>query len=254
MKNMDRYDWLEVLGLTLLALLMTLIVLPLGSMYQSVSAVDYPFDVTYDVLPPSGSSNEEILIYIRVAHPNSNEPLWAYVFWDSRPIVQRLGDVIENKVHQHRWDINFYPPTDFCDKGIHTIKIWVEDSENNIVKWPVWKYTITSIVPHVDWLDELSPEDIAKMTGPLGPQGEAGPQGVPGPLGPQGEAGPPGPMGETGTIGPQGFEGAEGPMGPPGPQGEIGESADNLILYASLGLSILAMMVVLWDHYKETKP
>ncbi|MBA7599876.1 hypothetical protein ES703_06921 [subsurface metagenome] len=122
------------------------------------------------------------------------------------------------------------------------------------MKWPVWKYTITSIVPHVDWLDELSPEDIAKMTGPPGPQGETGPEGPQGGHGPLGPQGDPGPMGETGTIGPQGFEGAEGPMGPPGPQGEIGESADNLILYASLGLSILAMMVVLWDHYKETKP
>jgi len=237
----------------LLISIIGLILLPLGAIFQPVSAVDYPFDVTYDVLPPSGSSDEEILIYIRVAHPNPNEPLWAYVFWDSRPIVQRLGDVIEGNIHQHRWDINFYPPDGLCSKGVHTIKIWIEDSENNIVKWPVWKYTITSIVPKIEWFDDLTPEEMAKITGPPGPRGLDGPEGVPGPPGPQGEDGPPGPMGETGTIGPQGFEGTEGPMGPPGPQGETGERADNLILYASLALSIVAMMVVLWDHYKETK-
>jgi len=229
-----------------------LLVSALGMLHPA-SAVDYPFDVSYDVLPPSGSSDEEILVYIRVAHPNPNEPLCAYVFWDSRPIVQRLGDVIEGNIHQHRWDINFYPPDGLCTRGEHTIKIWVEDSENNIVKWPVWKYTITSIVPRPEWWEDLPPEFIANITGPPGPQGEPGVQGDIGPLGPQGEAGPPGPMGETGTIGPQGHIGDVGPTGSPGPQGEIGKSADNLILYASLVLSLVAMMVVLWDHYKETK-
>lgn len=245
MKN----KWLGLLGF----IYFISIVLLLSAWYMTASAVEYPFDVTYDVLPPSGASDEEILIPIRVIHPNPNEPLWVYVFWDSRVIVQRQADVIINNVHQHWWDINFYPPKGFCAKGIHTIKIWVEDSSGVIVKWPVWKYTITSIVPRLEWFDELSPEAIAKITGPPGPQGIDGPEGVPGPIGPQGEAGPPGPIGETGTIGPQGFEGPEGPMGPPGPQGEMGENADNLILYASLALSIVAMMIVLWDHYKETK-
>jgi len=218
--------------------------------FQPVSAVDYPFDVTYDVLPPSGSSEEEILIYIRVNHPNTNEPLWAYVFWDSRPIVQRLEDVTVNNLHQHRWDINFYPPDGLCNIGEHTIKIWIEDSENNIVKWPIWKYKITSMVPRFEWWDDLSPEFIAKITGPQGIQGEIGPQGIEGPQGIRGPTGQ-GEIGETGTIGPQGLAGPEGILGPIGPQGEKGESADNNILYASLVLSIVAMMVVLWGHYKE---
>lgn len=44
----------------------------------SVSAVEYPFTVVYDVLPHSGESDENILIYIRVLdHPNANEALVA---------------------------------------------------------------------------------------------------------------------------------------------------------------------------------
>ena len=135
----------------------------------TASAVEYPFDVKYDVLPPSGASNEQILILIRVNHPNSNEPMWAYVTWDSRIIVKRQGDVIANEKHQNRWDITFYPPKDFCSKGRHTIRIRIEDSAGNIVSWPIWEYTITNTVPKLEWFDDLSSAALAKITGPLGP-------------------------------------------------------------------------------------
>ena len=237
---------------TLAIAIITSLVFLLSAWYMTVSGATYPFDVSYSVNPHYGSSNEEILVRIRVIHPTPNEPLWAYVFWDSRTIVQRQGDEVINGIHQHRWDINFYPPSDFCQKGEHTIRIWVEDSENKIVEWPVWKYTITSIIPRPEWWKDLPPEFIEEITGPPGPQGEIGPEGPQGIEGPQGEAGPLGPMGEIGTIGPQGFEGSEGPQGSPGPQGEKGESADNLILYSALIMSIVSILVVLWDHYKET--
>jgi len=228
-------------------------------LFQTVSAGTYPFTVTYDVIPPSGESNEEILIYIRVENPNPNEPLVAYVFWDSRVIVQRLEDVIINKVHQHRWDITFYPPENLCAKGDHTIKIWVEDSENNIVKWPVWKYTITNTVPRIEWFDELSEEAIAKITGPTGPPGPIGPQGeqgIPGPIGPQGEIGPIGdlgPQGEQGPTGSIGLPGGPGLQGETGPQGETGKSEKPIVLYTSLILSIISIMAVIWGYYRERK-
>ena len=222
----------------------------LSSWYMTVSAVTYPFDVWYRVEPPSGASNEEILIKIRVTHPNTNEPLVAYVTWDYRSIVQRQEDVIINKVHQNRWDITFYPPKDHCAIGRHRIRISIEDSSGNIVEWMVWEYTITDINPRLEWLDDLSPEEIAKITGPLGPQGEPGPQGLEGPPGPQGERGPIG-QGEPGTIGAQGLPGLVGSVGPMGPQGEIGQSADNMVLYASLILSIASAMTVMWAHYKK---
>lgn len=230
-------------------LLFLAFILAIGT-FQPVSGATYPFDVKYDVLPPRGASDEEILILIRVNHPNTNEPLWAYVTWDHRVIVQRQEDVIINKVHQNRWDISFYPPKDLCAKGPHAIRIRIEDSSGNIVSWPYWEYTITSIVPRLEWFDELTPEAIAKITGPPGPQGEPGPVGPIGPVGPQGEGGPPGPPGETGTIGAQGIPGPEGSVGPVGPQGEMGENADNLVLYTALILSIISFLTVLWGYYR----
>lgn len=226
---------------------------------QPVSGVTYPFTVTFDVFPHGGFSDEEILIYIRVAHPNANEPMWAYVFWDSRVVVQRQEDVVVNKIHQNRWDITFYPPKDFCKKGEHSIKIWVEDSSNDIVRWPYYSYTITGVVPRLEWFEELTPEALAKITGPPGAQGDmglhgeqglTGPIGPQGDMGPQGEIGPPGARGEIGTIGAQGGPGPEGSIGPPGPQGETGKSENAMVLYASLILAIVSTLTVLWGHYK----
>jgi len=230
-------------------ILFFIIVLAIATI-QPVSGTTYPFDVWYRVEPPSGASDEEILIKIRVTHPNTNEPLVAYVTWDYRNIVQKLGDEVVNKVHQNRWDITFYPPKDHCAKGRHRIRISIEDSSGNIVEWMIWEYTITDINPRLEWFDDLSPEAIAKITGPPGPQGVEGPQGPIGPVGPQGDIGPLG-QGEPGTIGAQGIPGPVGGLGPQGPQGEMGENADNLVLYASLILSILAMGTVLWGHYKK---
>jgi len=243
----------------LIALAMIVIIIAFLISQYPVSAVTYPFDVWYRVEPPSGASDEEILIKIRVIHPNTNEPLVAYVTWDYRNIVQRLGDVIVNKIHQNRWDINFYPPDGFCAKGKHRIRISIEDSSGNIVEWMIWEYTITDIVPQVEWFDELSEEAIAKITGPPGPPGEIGPQGGVGEtglMGPQGEIGPQGDqgpigIGDQGPTGSIGLPGGPGVTGPIGLQGETGKSENAIVLYVSLVLSIIAIGLVLWDHYKD---
>ena len=219
---------------------------------QPASAVEYPFDVWYKVLPPSGSSDEQILILIRVTHPNNNEPLVAYVTWDYRPIFQRLGDVIVNKIHQNRWDITFHPPEEFCSKGPHKIRISIEDSSGNIVEWMIWEYTITNVVPKLEWFDKLSTEELATITGPTGPQGEQGIQGEQGPPGPQGEVGPPG-QGEIGPEGPPGPIGEEGPQGKQGTtgQGEPGKDANTRILTASLIMSLASILIVLWKVLRK---
>ena len=89
--------------------------------------------------------------------------------------------------------------------------------------------------------DMFTPEQLAALRGPQGPQGETGPRGetgetgaaftydmftpeqLAGLVGPQGEQGPRGERGSTGAAGPQGPQGEAGETGPKGPQGEIGE-------------------------------
>lgn len=62
---------------------------------------------------------------------------------------------------------------------------------------------------------------VGKVTGPSGPQGEAGPRG---PDGAPGKVGPAGPQGLKGDPGPQGGLGPRGPDGEQGPRGEQGPS------------------------------
>ncbi len=243
---------------SILKLIPIILLLTLSLYSPLASAAVQPFTVVYDVLPPSGNSNEEILIYIRVLnHPNPNEPLVAYVFWDSRPIVQRQGDVVVGKVHQHRWDITFVPPEGLNSKGGHAIKIWIEDSSNQIVKWPYYSYTIKDVVPQLDWFAELTEAQLATIRGFTGPQGVMGETGATGPVGPQGipgaqgETGSPGsvgPRGDPGILGEQGEVGDVGAVGPVGPIGEPGKDVNDtivtIVLFASL-LS-LAISVIMW--------
>lgn len=63
-------------------------------------------------------------------------------------------------------------------------------------------------------------DEIIKVAGFGGRQGQRGPQGLQGEPGPQGETGPQGPagpQGEQGLQGPPGPRGEQGPQGPPGP-------------------------------------
>ena len=100
---------------------------------------------------------------------------------------------------------------------------------------------------------DFTPEQLAALVGPEGPQGpigDTGPQGIQGekgdtgPEGPQGERGPQGPKGDTGAAftydmfteaqlaslkgdkgdtGPQGIQGDVGPQGETGPKGDKGD-------------------------------
>lgn len=81
-------------------------------------------------------------------------------------------------------------------------------------------------------------KDVAKMPGPVGPQGPAGPKGdtgPQGPAGPQGDTGPQGPAGSTGargvtgSTGPRGATGSTGPQGATGPRGATGAISGTFI-------------------------
>lgn len=74
---------------------------------------------------------------------------------------------------------------------------------------------------------DFTPEQLAALTGPQGPQGE---QGVQGEQGLQGEAGVQGEQGPQGLQGPQGIQGPKGDQGDTGPQGPAGTTDHSLLL------------------------
>jgi len=235
---------------SVLLILISLIVVTI----PCVSAADEPFKVLYDIMPQKGPSSTQILVYIRAVHPDANEPMWAYVWWDTKCIAMRQADIVINKIHQNRWDIIFNPPKNLCSKGTHNIWIWVEDSDNKIIK-KYWSYSITNVVPQLDWFDDLTPGEIEKIRGPKGDKGDTGSTGPPGPQGEKGDEGPKGPTGSQGDVGDTGLQGEIGPIGLIGPQGKIGVqgpigekgAVGNLNAFisgATLLMSIAALVIV----------
>ena len=88
--------------------------------------------------------------------------------------------------------------------------------------------------------------------GEKGDRGDKGDQGEPGPKGDKGDPGEPGAKGQDGRDGAPGAAGApgatgqdgmQGPTGPMGPEGSEGKGANNILVYLSLLISIIAVVV-----------
>ena len=88
--------------------------------------------------------------------------------------------------------------------------------------------------------------------GEKGDKGDKGDQGEPGEKGDKGDPGEPGAMGQdgrdgapggAGAPGTNGQDGAQGPDGPMGPEGPQGKGANNIMVYLSLLISIIAVLV-----------
>jgi len=183
-------------------------------------------EASYEVMPHSGPSDQQILIWVRTTPLIDTNHYVVYVFWDNIPIIERLSDItLKTGSYEHRWDIKITPPTDHNYEDDHNIEIWIEGTggDKKILKY---QYTITDGAPPIKWWTQFlktHPEYLAAITGPAGPQGKTGPQG---------EAGPQGEKGETGQRGAQGPQGQPGSQGPQGPQGETSSATPNYVTTA----------------------
>lgn len=94
--------------------------------------------------------------------------------------------------------------------------------------------------------EELTPEQIATLTGPQGPQGDMGPQG------PQGPAGADGRDGINGIDGERGLDGLQGPQGP---QGLPGTGLHRTLLFngdtSTSPIGTVFELNDLWDEYDD---
>ena len=79
--------------------------------------------------------------------------------------------------------------------------------------------------------------------GDPGEPGAKGDPGSPGQPGAQGEDGRDGSAGAAGASGANGQDGDQGPAGPMGPEGEKGKAANNILVYLSLLIAIIAVLV-----------
>ncbi|MCK4829246.1 collagen-like protein, partial [bacterium] len=138
-------------------------------------------------------------------------------------------------------------------KGSHIIQVWVYDHEGTIGK-KTFFYNIKSVIPRLEWWEEMSQEAKDFFKGEKGDKGDS----IIGPPGPPGEAitGPQGPPGDS-LIGPPGIPG-ESITGPEGPKGEPGDSIIGppgksypiLVFWVCVVLSIISLIMTIIEWFK----
>ena len=212
----------------------------------SVCSTDFKITVKHN--PYFGNSDTPITVFIATQPLSGTKPWHLYVWWDNILIKDNVASVkIAANSYQHRWRFTFYPPQERAMKGSHEVVIYVYDHEGTI-KEGTFYYNIKSVVPRLEWWEDLPVEFVDSLKGEKGDKGDkgdsvVGPEGQPGPEGPQGEPGesligPPGDKGESIT----GPKGAKGSQGEPGPQGK---TYPQLWFWVCIGLSICSFVVVL---------
>ncbi len=186
---------------------------------------------------------------------------YLYLFWDDVPIKDGVADVkISAGSYEHRWRFSFYPPKDRATKGSHFVQIWVYDHEGTIGK-KTFFYNIKSVVPRLEWWEDLPPEFVDTLRGQDGIDGA---KGDPGEKGDSiiGLAGPQGLKGETGFSGPRGLtgeggiEGSLGPIGVRGIQGikgEPGKSYPGMVFNVVVIFSIFSLVISLASIFYRRK-
>ena len=188
-----------------------------------ILALMVPFvyaEITYDLMPKSGPASQPILVIIRDSPITGDYKQYAYVFWDSIPVITRQLCVdLKNGFYEYRWDLSITPPKTANSYGKHTVIIWVE-TEYGLMKTRTYQYTITDGTPTTaeawEQFIKENPAFIKEIQGPKGDTGTQGPQGERGTKGEKGESGPMGAPGIQGLTGLPGIQGVQGIKGEPG--------------------------------------
>jgi len=213
---------------------LVLLLILLAGLVPLVSALD----ASYEVMPHSGPSDQQILVWVRTEPLIDTNHYVAYVFWDNILIVDRLTDTaLKNGQYKHSWDIKITPPAGHNYEGDHKIDIWIEGPGGD-KKELRYQYTVTDGAPPAKWIEQFlkeHPEYLAAITGPTGPPGETGTPGT---------QGPPGPRGQQGTQGNTGPQGQTGPQGPKGPQGEPAPATQGITATAAASIITLIASVL----------
>ncbi len=228
-----------------------LFVVVLSALYiPSVNSAE-EFKMNVSMFPVEGDTTTNVNLFVTMEPAESVGSWKLYVYWVDQIIVNGRADtqVGKTNVYKHVWVVSFNPP--YGRKGnTYTIRIVVLSNTGKIYE-RYWTFKMTATVPQLDWFDDLSPEALAKITGPTGPTGPVGVTGATGEAGPQGVPGGTGNTGSTGPTGPQGEPGPQGPIGPVGEPGEDGidgvdgTDAPMLLVYIALGLSVVSIMCVI---------
>lgn len=191
--------------------------------------------LTLEIFPTNGDITTDITVRVRGV-PFTGEyyrqteayPV-LYIFFDDKIIESRLEPITRSKtgfgdiyVYSASWDTIIKVPNEYpySELGQHKITAQIEGSDGSKANATAY-FNVVNYVAPPEWWEDLPSDFLAKITGPQGPQGVKGDQGIQGPV---------------------------GPAGPRGPQGEV---APVEILYATIGVSIVALVIAVLAFLKS---
>lgn len=215
----------------------------------------YISTVTMNMAPTSGSPSTSIFLMIRVRLLSiTTADIHYYIFYDDMKVLTGVFNV--TSTYTRSLDIAFSIPSaaKYRTYGDHSVSVWVEDSESNIItRLSIFIVTTDGAVP-TDWWKNLPAAYYEYLRGPAGPKGDTGATGATGAAGATGATGPKGTdglngvtgaTGATGPMGPQGPKGATGDVGATGLQGPSGKDADMFWVWAVVVISIVSVLLSL---------
>jgi len=188
----------------------------------AVSAKSSISSINIDVFPTSGDITTNITIQVR-GDPYTRDYITSQrdypvltIYYDDIVIANRIKCVTRPKVisysyYEASWDYSFKLPNEYpySELGDHVITAKVEATDGSTATNTA-TFTIVNYIPPPEWWEDLPPEFIDSITGPMGPPGEIG------------------------------------PVGSQGVQGEDGESYPQNALYYTLGASTMALLVSIY--------
>jgi len=174
--------------------------------------------ISLDVFPTSGDITTTIFVRVRGTPYNgiykdadNNYPV-LYVFFDDKVIMQREVPLIYPRTYYDSyydaaWDVEIKVPNEFpySNLGVHEIRVRVEANDGTSATAKT-TFNVVNYIQPPEWWRDLPSEFLDTIRGPTGPKGATGAQG---------------------------------------PKGDPGVSAPVEYFYASIGISVVAIIIAL---------
>jgi len=162
--------------------------------------------ITIEAFPNTGDITSDILVKVIGVPYICGGPLRrCYVYFDGKNVAS--GVVPVDTGGRASWDVTFKVPneTPYSNLGEHTIKAFVEASDGTSAT-ATTTFNVVNYIQPPEWWRNLPSEFVQMITGPAGAKGATGAQG---------------------------------------PKGDPGTSAPMEYIYASMGVSALAIIIAL---------
>ncbi len=227
------------------------LILSLSAMSVGVAEALSTEGLKISMFPVQGDSNTNIVLFVMPTLSTGPGPWRLYVYWADTCLINGKRDIVIPKTttYKHEWIIEFNPPYGVKGRKYIVRVVVITHTGQILEQWS--QFTMGETIPKLSWFDSLTQAELDAIRGPAGATGARGPAGPKGAAGATGSVGPTGASGAIGPEGPQGPAGIPGPTGADGAPGAAGadgvdgKSISPLLLYISLGMSVLSLVGVI---------